>query len=370
MKKNLVAALCAGGLLVSMACGVYALNGEDSLISLSYIADYLIPDVLERGKEQIEDTLSKTYDSALEDLDDVQKDLMKQATGSDGAYSANLAPRDYTAGDIVTVRTGASVMHYAGSARVSHDGAFIDVTAGKEISSGEELVSGHRYLVGEDTIADLMVLSGAARLGVQSAYELEKGEEEAIPFYDVGLGDWYYDAVAYVYNAGIFTGVSDTEFQPHLTMDRAMLMTGFYRLAGSPGRELEEADAAYSDVPESAWYYKFVRWAGAQEITAGIGDHKFGPAVQLTREQVVTLLYSFATRYMGQSMDGRTDVTGFIDYEQSSQWARDALSWAVHYGILDASWTGENTLGGHLYADRAEVSAMLAAFAGAVENIR
>ena len=362
MKKNLVVVLCSGALLVSMACGVYALTGENSLISLSYITDVFKPDVLKQGKEEIESVLDKTYKNAKEDLDDVQKELMKDATGSEGSYSAHLAARDFSAGEIITVETGAGVMLYAGSARVSHDGAFIDVTDGAEVASGNELVSGHRYLVGEDTIADVVVLSGSAQLGVQSTYEREAGKEEKTPFYDVRTDDWYYDAVAYVYNAGIFTGVSATEFKPHLTMDRAMLMTGFYRLAGSPDRELEAADAVYSDVPESAWYYKFVRWAATQEITAGIGDNKFGPAVQLTREQVVTLLYSFATRYLGQTLDGRTDVTGYSDYEKSSEWARDALSWAVHYKILDSSWAGENTLGGHQYADRAEVSAMLAAF--------
>ena len=86
-------------------------------------------------------------------------------------------------------------------------------------------------------------------------------------------------------------------------------------------------------------------------------------AMPLIREQVVTLLYSFATRYMGMTLNGRADVTGYSDYEKSSEWARDALAWAVHYEILDESWAGENTLGGHQYADRAEVSAMLAAFA-------
>lgn len=362
MKKNLTAIMCAGALLVSMACGVYALAGEDSLISLSYITDVFVPDIVKQGKEQAEESLQSTYDKAAEDLEDVQKDLMKEATGAEGSYSANLSPKDFAAGDILTVETGAGIMHYAGSARVSHDGAFIDVTDGTEIPSNTELVCGHRYLVGEDTIADVVILSGAAQLGVQSAYAREKGDWDAIPFYDVRTDDWYYDAAAYVYNAGIFTGISATEFAPHLTMDRAMLMTGFYRLAGSPERELEEADAVYSDVPESAWYFKFVRWAATQEITAGIGDNKFGPAVQLTREQVVTLLYSFATRYLGLTSDGRTDVTGYTDYAQSSEWARDALSWAVHYEILDSSWAGENTLGGHLYADRAEVSAMLAAF--------
>ena len=362
MKRKFVAALCAGALLISLGCGVYALTGEESLVSLSHITDVFVPDAVKQGIKQVEKTLEKTYDNALDDLEDTHKDLMKEATGSENPYSAVLSPRDYSAGDMITVETGAGVFHYDGVARVSHDGAFIDITDGVEIKSGEKLTPGHRYLVGEDTIADVIVLSGAARLGLQSGYAVEQGDEIPTPFHDVSIDDWYYDAVAYVYDAGIFTGISDTQFSPHLTMDRAMLMTGFYRLAGSPERELEEADAAFRDVPESAWYYKFVRWAATQEITAGIGDNKFGPAVQLTREQVVTLLYSFATRYLGQTMEGRTDVTGYADYEKSSEWARDALSWAVHYGVLDKSWAGENTLGGHQYADRAEVSAMLAAF--------
>ncbi len=365
MRRPLAAA-CAAALLVSMACGVYALTEEDSLVSLSYITDIFIPDTVKQGSQQAEDTLRATYDAAKEDLDDVNGELMEQATGSRGSYSTDLHPREVRNGDILTVETGAGVLMYVGSARVTHDGAFIDVTDGVEVPSGGELVSGHRYLVGEDTLADVVIHSGLARLGVQGSYELDSVGGTDVPFTDLGSDDWYYEAVGYVYNAGLFAGVGEDRFAPHLTMDRAMLMTAFYRLAGSPEREMEQAAASFADVPESAWYYKFVRWAATQEITAGIGDNKFGPNVQLTREQVVTLLYSFATRYMGKTMDGRADVTAYSDYDKSSQWARDALSWAVHYGVLDSSWAGENTLGGHQLADRAEVSAMLAAFG---ENI-
>ena len=365
MKKTL-AAVCAAALLVSMACGVYALTGEDSLVSLSYITDIFIPDAVKQGVEKAKETLGKTYVSAAEELDEVNDDLMEQATGSRGAYSVNLQPREFRSGDILTVETGAGVMLYAGSARVSHNGAFIDVTEGVELSSGSELIPGHRYLVGEDTEADVVALSGLARLGVQGGYEADRANGADVPFTDVKSTDWYYEAVSYVYNAGLFTGTGDEKFAPHLTMDRAMLMTAFYRLAGSPQHEMDSATATFTDVPASAWYYTFVRWAATQQITAGIGDNKFGPSIQLTREQVVTLLYSFATRYMGQTLDGRTDVSGYSDYDKSSEWARDALSWAVYYGVLDESWAGENTLGGHLYADRAEVSAMLAAFADVI----
>ena len=149
-------------------------------------------------------------------------------------------------------------------------------------------------------------------------------------------------------------------------MDRAMLMTALYRLAGSPEKELAQATATFDDVKETDWFYPFVRWAATQGITAGVGDNKFGPNLQLTREQVVTLLYSFAVRYMDMTLDKRSDISGYTDYEQSSEWARDSLAWAVRYGILDKNWAGEKTLGAHQYANRAEVCAMLAAFS---ENI-
>lgn len=369
MKRPLAAA-CAAALLISMACGVYALSAEDSFISLSYITDIFIPDAVEQGNEKAADTLLKTYDNAAEELEELKQDFMIEATGSINPYSPDFRPREMYSGDILSVETGAGVMLYAGSARVSHNGAFVDVTDGTEIPNGGELVSGHRYLVGEDTFADVVILSGLARVGIEGGYEPDKGEGKRVAYTDVRSDDWYYSAVEYVSNAGLFTGVGDDKFAPHTTMDRAMMMTGFYRLAGSPEREMEEATASFDDVPQSAWYYKFVRWAATQEITAGMGDNKFGPTVQLTREQVVTLLYSFGTRYMGKTMDGRSDVSGYSDYEKASEWAHDALSWAVYYGVLDASWAGENTLGGHQYADRAEVSAMLEAFSKTMARIR
>lgn len=367
MKRTLAAALAAACILTALACGVYAVTSqEDSLISLGYLEDVFYPEAMDAGEEQILDELEAVYDEAADDLDRIHEGLLEQAGVDEGLYSHALAPRDVALGDQFTVKTGAGIMLFEGAAQVRHDGAFIDVTEGTELVSGDKLVSGHRYLAGEETTAEIIVTSGIARLGVQGSYAMKEGKADALPFYDVSSDDWYCDAVSYVYNAGLLTGAGEGKFEPHRTMDRAMLMTAFYRLAGSPAREMEKATATFDDVKEGDWYYSFVRWAATQEITAGIGDNRFGPTLQLTREQVVTLLYAFATRYMGKSMDGRADVSGYSDYEQSSQWARDALSWAVRYDILDESWAGKNTLGGHLLADRAEVSAMLSAFA---ENI-
>ena len=361
MKRTLVGAVCACGVLLALACGVYALNTGDSLISLSYLTDKFIPDAVEQGSEEAEKTLRDTYDEAMEDLDDVQKEVLFALTGSEGLYSPDLRQREWGSGDVVTLETGAGALVVKGAVKVNHDGAVIDVTAGEEVPSGTELTEGHRYLVGEDTLADFIVLTGTAQMGVQGSYEAEK-LGEGLPFYDLRGDDWYYDAVRHVYENGLFSGVGEGRFAPEMTMDRAMVMTVFYRLAGSPEKEMAAATATFADVPADAWYTSFVRWGATQSITSGTGPDTFSPTLTVTREQMVTLLYSFATRYLGLTLDGRADITGYSDYDKSSQWARDALSWAVEDGILDSSWTGVNTLGAHRNAGRAEVAAMLQAF--------
>lgn len=361
MKRSLVGAVCTCGLLLAMACGAYALSTGDSLISLSYLTDKFIPETVEQGSEQAEEMLRDTYDEAVEELEKVQKDVLTGLTGSEGLYSPDLREREWGCGDVVTLETGAGALVVKGAVQVNHDGAVIDITAGEEVPSGTELTEGHRYLVGEDTLADFIVLTGTAKMGVQGGYEAEK-MKYGLPFYDLRGDDWYYDAVRYVYTEGLFSGVGDGRFAPEMTMDRAMVMTVFYRLAGSPEKEMAEAEASFSDVPADAWYADFVRWGAAQSITSGTGADTFSPTLTVTREQMVTLLYSFATRYLGLTLESRADITGYSDYDKSSTWARDALSWAVEDGILDSSWTGVNSLGAHKNAGRAEVAAMLQAF--------
>ena len=46
------------------------------------------------------------------------------------------------------------------------------------------------------------------------------------PFADVAESDWFYDAVRYANENGLFAGVSDTEFAPDTAMTRGMLVTG------------------------------------------------------------------------------------------------------------------------------------------------
>lgn len=356
MKQTMRRLLCVLLTLCLLAGGVCAAGQGEGLVSLSWLTGTFVPQAVEKGGEAAGALLQKTYDSALEQLDGAQ-------TGQSGLQSDSLSGRAWSDGAVLELPTGSVFLLLEGAASVLHSGAVVDVTAGAETAAGARLIPNHRYLVAEDTTASVTILSGAAQLGVQGSYRYTPGRANPTPFYDVCQTDWYYTPVTYVYQSGLFSGMEDHRFAPGEAMNRAMLMTVLYRLAGSPAGELQEAGGVrFVDVAESAWYAPYVKWGAAQSITSGTGADTFSPEQPITREQLVVLLYSFATHYLNKPQEGRADLADFRDLNQASDWAREALSWAVFQGIVSSASAGELTLNPRGSASRAEVSAMLRAF--------
>lgn len=366
MKRSVIRLLCGAGILLVMACGAYALATGDSLVTLSYIKNTFIPAAVEQGTQAGNEKLQETYDSAKKTLDALQQGYQGGATSGSGSgsYSATLQARSWTGGDVIELTTGSGTMLMEGTASVTHNGAFIDVTTGTEVASGTQLTANHRYLVGEDTLAKVTILSGEASLGVQGGYSYTQGSGTGLPFYDVSSGDWYYSSVEYVYKNKLFSGMDEHHFGPYAAMNRAMLMTVLYQIAGAPEQELAEASIiSFDDVAESDWYAPYVKWGAAQGITAGTGERTFSPQQQVTREQVVALLYSFTTNYLGLEVSKGADLSGYQDLNQASDWAREALSWAVGEGIVSGTSTEAPTLSPRSSANRAEVATMLRSYA-------
>ena len=364
MRRPVLRLACALAVLMLLACGAYALSSGDSLISLSYLKNTFLPQAAAQGEQVAEEKLQQTYDSAKKDLDRLQKDYLAQLTGDEegGLYSGTLQARDWKEGDEIEVPTGSGVLMLEGAASVIHSGAFIDVTAGTEVPSGGRLTANHRYLAGEGTQATITVLSGEARIGVQGYYDPTDGGVKATPFYDVCRTDWFYESVNYVYRNELFSGMDAHHFAPGTSMNRAMLMTVLYKMAGSPADQMAAAKVSFADVPDSAWYASYVKWGAAQGITAGTGPNTFGPEQKITREQIVALLYSFGTNYLGLKLEKRADLSAYQDLSQLNAWAEGPMSWAVAEGIVSSSTAGTLTLSPQKSASRAEVAAMLRAF--------
>ena len=107
------------------------------------------------------------------------------------------------------------------------------------------------------------------------------------PFTDVPAGEYYYKAVLWAVEKGITKGVSDTEFSPNTTCNRAQIVTFLHRYEGEPKAEGQ----SFNDVPANEYYYAPVIWAVSKGVTNGTGGGNFSPMDDCTRGQIVTFLY-------------------------------------------------------------------------------
>ncbi len=182
-------------------------------------------------------------------------------------------------------------------------------------------------------------------------------EEPTWPFTDVTEGeDWFYDAMAYVYENGIMAGTSDTTFEPDMLLDRAMAAQLFYNLEGKPA---VTGDSTFTDVTSGHWAVDAITWAAQNDIVAGIGGGLYDPDSNVTREQFAVMLYKYA-RFKGYDLTAAGDLTRFPDAGSISSWAETALSWANGNGLINGNEDGTLAPGGT--ATRAQAASILAQF--------
>ena len=182
-------------------------------------------------------------------------------------------------------------------------------------------------------------------------------EEPTWPFTDVTEGDdWFYDAVAYVYENGIMAGTDETTFEPYMELDRAMAAQLFYNLEGKP---TVTGDSTFTDVTSGHWAVDAITWAAQNDIVAGIGGNLYDPDSNVTREQFAVMLYKYA-RFKGYDLTAAGDLTQFPDAGSISSWAETALSWANGNGLINGNEDGTLAPGGT--ATRAQAASILAHF--------
>lgn len=139
-------------------------------------------------------------------------------------------------------------------------------------------------------------------------------------FVDVAKSDWFADAVAYVTEKGLMNGTGSDTFSP-----------------------------SASTTGSTPWYQKGMDWAKANGVSDGTN-----PTVNITREQLVTMLY----RYAG-SPAASGSLSDFADASTVSSYAVNAMQWAVENGIVNGS---NGKLNPKNNATRAEVAAILMRF--------
>ncbi len=188
--------------------------------------------------------------------------------------------------------------------------------------------------------------------------EEDKDDEETteLNFTDVKESDWFFKGVEYVVDKGIMSGVSENEFAPSGKLTRAMLVQMLYNMESRPACDAENA---FMDVPVGQWYTDAVIWANDAKIVSGMGEGLFAPNMEITREQMVVMLYNYA-KYKGYDVTASAGLSKFADNASVSTWAQPAMQWAVAEGYI--SGMGDNQLAPQGTATRAEIASVIMRF--------
>lgn len=179
----------------------------------------------------------------------------------------------------------------------------------------------------------------------------------ANPFTDVYENDWFHDSVRFVFENDIMTGTSATTFEPFAASLRNMIVTVLWRIEGSPNTTYPNN---FTDVPENSWYTDAVHWAAKNGIVQGYGNGVLGATNALTREQMVCMLYRYAV-YKGLDVaDSSDNLNTFTDSDKISDYAVEAMNWAIGTGVIKGK--GQGLLDARGGATRAELAAILERF--------
>lgn len=165
---------------------------------------------------------------------------------------------------------------------------------------------------------------------------------------------WAADYVQKLYDAGIVSGVTGTQFAPDSEMKRCDFLVMLYRAAGSPA---VPDTASFSDVPQDAYYAAAAAWAKAQGIANGVTADTLDPQGTLTRQQGFAFLYRALTALGVTYTDGGADaLAGFPDVSALADWAVTPAATLVKLGVVAGGDSGLEP-GGTL--TRAQMAKML-----------
>ena len=153
-------------------------------------------------------------------------------------------------------------------------------------------------------------------------------EKGAMPFADVPVDSYYYDAVLWALDKRITSGANPVTFAPGGICTRAQAVTFLWRAMGSP--ESTRTNSPFADVKADAYYYKAVLWATENSITKGTSDSTFSPNRTVTRSQTMTFLWRTAGN---PTLDGPNH---FADVKAGAYYA-DAVLWAIKESITSGT---------------------------------
>ena len=212
-------------------------------------------------------------------------------------------------------------------------GGIVCAVCGTTLEGSKRIPARHHYVGGYCTVCER-----------QDPLRIPCSGDQHCPghsFSDMPSTDyWSHGAIDYVVAHKLFFGTSATTFEPVTKLSRAMIVKILYTLEGEPAVTGENP---FRDVADNRWYTNAVIWAAENKIVAGIGDGKFDPDGDATREQVAKILYEYAA-FKGCDMNVYGDLSAFADMGKVSNFAKEPMTWAAAEGLISGVAVGREAL--------------------------
>ena len=204
-----------------------------------------------------------------------------------------------------------------------------------------------------------MMLVALMLLGILATPAMATGHN----FTDVRDGQWYSDAVQFVWENNLMTGTDSTTFAPNGTLSRAMLATILWRMEGEPNTDWRNV---FTDVASGQWYSSAVVWAFDNGIVTGTSPSTFNPSGNITRQEFAVMMHRYA-EFTGQdvSVPSYYHLNWWTDVNAVNSWAMTAMTWAVFTGLITG--TGNDVLAPQGNATRAQAAVILVRFANLLD---
>ena len=278
--------------------------------------------------------------------------LFGTANAANGTVTVTLSVRGGSA-----VRSGAFTLSYDTSLKLSKTEKNMPLAAVNTSSSGKVVCNWVGSAAENDTAVLTLSFTNAASKNytftvtgaktTDKAYKTTAIADFPIEIYvacdgsncpskvykDVDQAQWYHNAVDYVSGNGLMNGTSATTFSPDKTLTRGMVVTVLGRAAGV--KSTDYTGTSFKDVKSGSWCAPYVAWASEKKIVNGYADGTFKPDQNVTREEMVTMLYRYR---QSAGKTGQTDgdaLDAFSDKTSVSAWALPAMQWAVANGVVN-----------------------------------
>lgn len=159
--------------------------------------------------------------------------------------------------------------------------------------------------------------------------------QSVLEFPDCNPNEWYASAVTYVSDKGLITGYNDGTFGPYDNITRGQLVTILWRMEGKP----VSSSAGFSDVSSSDFYYSAALWAQKNGVIKGYGDGTFGGERLITREEAAVMLANYANFKGYDTASDKAALKNISGWREADSWALDSLGWCVDQGLMSGKDT-------------------------------